>query len=692
MSVKDGASLEDCAELEISLERSGSGEGSDVFTVQLRIDRPGNDVEDRIAVQGLTIDRVELRARAHDAAAYGQLLTDMLFSSGDMRAAFGRARGVGRLRLRLSFGPNAADLQDLRWETMRDPDRPDAALLTDPRILFSRYLSSFDWRPVRLRPRGRLRALVVIANPAGLTAHRLAPVQIADELARARENLVGLERVELYSDPESDPPKRATLERLVEALRDGPDVLYLVCHGGIDRGGQSTLFLDDAQGEVAYVRGVELVQALLDLERRPRFVVLASCEGAGTGHEPSASDGGALMALGPRLAEAGVPAVLAMQGRVLMRTVAEFMPVMFRELMTDGLIDRAVAVARSAISDPKEAWRPALFMRLKRGRVWYDAGFAAGGLGNWDAIRLKIEDAECTPIIGPGLLETLFEYRSWLARRWAQEYFFPLAPAQREDLTAVAQYLASKQGPDFPHKKLIKDLQIGVLQRLSGPAAAPGQPLPALLRQLRQRTFGGREDPYRILADLPLPVFILASPDPLLVQALQERGKRPRVGVLPWRRGLKDPYAAHRDHEPTADEPLVYHLFGTLDAPRSLVVTQDDFVDFLLMLQKPEVRGSIPRVVLERLVDSSLLFFGFQIDSWEFRVVFRTIMQQEGMESSRGPHVAAQIDPEEGRVLDPVGARTYFERYLRGAYVDMYWGTPERFLYELEQHGWSRQP
>lgn len=690
MSVKDGASLEDCAELELSLERSGAGEGSDMFTLQLRVDHPGSDVEDRIAVRGLKIDRVELRARAHDPAAYGQLLTDILFASGDMRAAFGRARGAGRLRVRLSFGPNAADLQDLRWETLRDPDRPDAPLLTDPRILFSRYLSSFDWRPVRLRPRGRLRALVVVANPPGLAAHGLAPVRVADELAAARNNLVGLECAELVSDPERDPPRRASLERLVEALRDGPDVLYLVCHGGIDRGGQSTLLLDDAEGNVAYIRGTEIVQAILDLERRPRFVVLASCEGAGADHEARTSEGGALLALGPRLAEAGVPAVLAMQGRVLMRTVAEFMPVLFRELMTDGLIDRAVAVARSAISDARESWRPTLFMRLKRGRVWYDAGFAVGGLGNWDAIRLKIEDGECTPIVGPGLLETLFEYRSWLARRWAQEYFFPLAPAQREDLTAVAQYLASKQGPDFPHKKLIKDLHSGVLQRLTAPA--PGQPLSALLRQLRQRTFGGREDPYRVLADLPLPVFILASPDPLLVQALQERGKRPRIGALPWRRGLKDPYAAHRDHEPTAAEPLVYHLFGTLDVPRSLVVTQDDFVDFLLTLQRPEVRGSIPKVVLERLVDSSLLFVGFQIDSWEFRVVFRTIMQQEGMESSRGPHVAAQIDPEEGRVLDPIGARSYFERYLRGVYVDMYWGTPERFLHELEQHGWGPRP
>lgn len=685
------ASDDRCAELEIALERSGAGtgpSGPEVLTAQFRVDRPGSEAEDRVTVQGLTLDRSKLAEHAIDTRAYGQVLTDMLFGPGNLRAAYTRARGdAQRLRIRLSFGPNAADLHDLRWEALRDPDRPGEPLLGDPQILFSRYLSSFDWRPVRLRPRSSLRALVFIAAPTDWKGRGFAEVKTADELRRAREGLAGLDLIEVVSEPKVDPPRRASLERLLDALREGPDVLYLVCHGALDRSGQPTLFLDDTDGNTARVRGADVVAALHDLEQRPRLVVLASCESAGTGEDAVAAEGRALMALGPRLAEAGIGAVLAMQGRVLMRTIAGFMPVFFRELVRDGVVDRALAVARKAIDDVHEASRPVLFMRLKRGRVWYDAGFGAGGLGNWAAIGLKIEDRDCTPIIGPGLLETLFEYRSWLARRWAQEYFFPLAPAQHEDLTAVAQYLASKQGADFPHKKLIRDLPLGLAQRVSPEAALGATPsLLDLLAALRRRRFGGRGDPYAILAGLPLPVFILASPDPLLVHALRERGKRPQIGVLPWRRGLKDPLAGRRDYEPSPEEPLVYHLFGTLDAPRSLVVTQDDYVDFLLHINKSEVRDDIPKVVLERLVDSSLLFLGFALDSWEFRATFRAIMQQEGMESSMGPHVAAQIDPEEGRVLDPAGARTYFERYLRGARIDVYWGTAEGFLADLKRH------
>ena len=673
---------DDCAELEIVLTRAGPPQHADVesFIATLRVDRPDSDAEDRVSAVGLALDRGQLRARALDPAGYGQILTDLLFPAGDLRAAFGRARAAApRLRICLSFGPGSSDLHDLRWETLRDPERPGAALLTDRRILFSRHLASFDWRPVRLRPRASLLALVVVASPTGLADYGLAPVDVPAELARARDNLTGLDVHTLASAP----AQPVTRERLLAALQAGPDVLYIVCHGRHDRGGQGAILLEDADGRPAWVRGHELVQAIVDLEMRPRLCVLASCEGAGG--PASTADGDPLVALGPGLAAAGVPAVLAMQGTVRMTTVAQFMPEFFRELAVDGRVDRAVAAARAAVSDPQEAWRPALFMRLKRGRIWYEPGFGPGSLGNWAAVRQKIADGECTPILGPGLLETLFEYRGWLARRWAREFAFPLASSQHHELTAVAQYLASKQGPDFPHKRLVRDLQLGLAERLGSPAPRPG-PDEALLEQLaalRRVRFAGRADPYAVLAALPLPLYLLASPDPLLAAALREQGKRPVVAALPWRRGLRHALTARVDAPPTVDAPLVYHLFGALAAPRSLVLTQDDHVDLLLRIHKPEVRDQIPRAVLERLVDSSLLFLGFQIDSWEFRTVFRTVVQQEGMESSPGPHIAAQLDPDEGAVLDPGGARAYFERYLQGARVDVYWGTADTFLADL---------
>jgi hypothetical protein len=64
---------------------------------------------------------------------------------------------------------------------------------------------------------------------------------------------------------------------------------------------------------------------------RSRAVVPAasggtSCQSGGPGDDQRSADRGALAALSPRLAEAGVQAVLAMQGNISMTTVARLMP------------------------------------------------------------------------------------------------------------------------------------------------------------------------------------------------------------------------------------------------------------------------------------------------------------------------------------------------------------------------------
>jgi len=79
---------------------------------------------------------------------------------------------------------------------------------------------------------------------------------------------------------------------------------------------------------------------------------------------------GTLGALGPLLAAAGVPAVIAMQGNIRMSTADRFMPQFLAELAKDGHIDRAMGKARGHILDCADYWMPALFMRLSDGLIW----------------------------------------------------------------------------------------------------------------------------------------------------------------------------------------------------------------------------------------------------------------------------------------------------------------------------------
>ena len=126
------------------------------------------------------------------------------------------------------------------------------------------------------------------------------------------------------------------------------------------------MWLEGENGEVERVSGVDLAAQLRLLSNPPLLIVLASCESAG------ADEGDALQALGPLLCEAGVPAVIAMQGQISMQSIARGMPIFFDHLQRDGLVDRALAAARASLAaySADDLWMPALFMRLKDGALW----------------------------------------------------------------------------------------------------------------------------------------------------------------------------------------------------------------------------------------------------------------------------------------------------------------------------------
>ncbi|MCP4663409.1 MAG: CHAT domain-containing protein [bacterium] len=685
--------MTDYADLEIGLHCRDAHS----YAVELRLRRPEDEAD--VRGHGLAeFDFQKLRIPALDGGAYGELLSASLFQDSAVSEAFGKARASAQtqeltLRVRLLIGPSAPELHRLRWETLRDPEN-GSPLFTGEEVLFCRYLSSLDWRRVRLRPETKLNALVLIANPSDVDQYRpggrtLAPVDVAGELARARTGLGSIPVTALESGGS------ATLSNLTARLRDGYDVLYLVCHGALIRR-EPWLWLEDEAGRVARVAGEELVTRLRELHQRPRLVVLASCQSAGTGDEGASSDGGALAALGPRLAEAGIPAVLAMQGSVSMQTVAEFMPVFFLELQQDGQIDRAMAVARGAVRERPDYWMPVLFMRLRSGRIWYVPGFGDDrrGFEKWPALWGTIEDGCCTPILGPGLTESLLGSSRDVARRWAEEHHFPMAPQAREDLAHVAQYLAVAQAPRFPRAELKKYLRNEILERYEGgvPDELRDAPLNLLIEEVgARRRESDPAEPHKVLADLPFETYLTTNPDGLLESALAEAGKDPQTELCRWHSDLEPlPSICDRDpdYRPDSKRPLVYHLFGRLDEPESMVLTEDDYFDYLIGVT--ENKELIPTVVRRARADSALLFLGFQIDDWNFRVLFRSIMSQQGGRRRRDyAHVAVQIDPEAGRILDPERARRYLESYFQGADVSIYWGSVEDFVNELWER-WSQ--
>ena len=115
---------------------------------------------------------------------------------------------------------------------------------------------------------------------------------------------------------------------------------------------------------------------------------------------------------------------------------------------------------------------------------------------------------------------------------------------------------------------------------------------------------------------------------------------------------MKPPWKGRSDPDP--EHPLVFHIFGFFRDENSLVLTEDDYFEYLISLIQYKPR--IPGVVGHQTTSTSLLFLGFQLTDWNFRVLYRLIMSQEGSSKLKQlTHVAVQVDPRGGRAHQPAG-------------------------------------
>jgi len=687
---------EPCAELEIALHaESLLSRTTGIYNAELRFALPGSEVVRPPVWAPVTFDFPALLRAEHLPATYGEILAGILREPAERRDLFRHARDAAGLasydlRVRLFIGPSAPALHRLRWELLADPES-GAPLFTDPRRPFSRLLGTSDLRPVRLHPRGQLRALIVVASPTDLGRYRpdgalpLAPIDVAAELDAARLGLGPLAPTELAAGG------AATLEGILSALRAGPgyDILCLACHGTL-REDRPLLWLEKPDGTAEVVAGRDFVQRLAELPRPPRLIVLVSCRSAGSGAVEL------VHAIGPSLATAGIPAVIAMQGDVSMETARAFLRALFENLREDGRVDRAVAIARGAVRSRPDWWMPVLFLRIASGCIWYVPGSGDHEFDKWPALLGSIENGRALPILGAGMLESLIGDQRDQTRGWAEAHGYPGAPMDEEDLPHVAQFLSVVQAEEYVRNTLfVEGLRARVEERLArlvgdprpGPRRLPdAAPIDALVRRCgREQRARDAQDPHRVLASLPLPVYVTTNADDLLFDALAEAGKDPQREFCRWASRAELPPGicqAEPAYTPTISRPLVYYLFGHLSDPESIVLTIDDYLDHLLAVAKePEL---IPKAVRAALARRALVFVGFRKDDWDFRALFRLIANQPGGEARRRfAHVAAQIEPDDGRLVAPERARQYLEQYFRHENITIYWGSVERFAADL---------
>ncbi len=300
-----------------------------------------------------------------------------------------------------------------------------------------------------------------------------------------------------------------------------------------------------------------------------------------------------------------------------------------------------------------------------------------GGLnrGDWEGLLYAIRYKECTPFLGAGACHGVLPLGKDIAERWAKEYNYPFPDSY--NLIRVAQYVAIISGHNTPKYKIIDEFKDRVVPNFSNP-----------------------NEPHRVAASLRLPVYITTNYDDFMVQAIRyddaRRGlsdpsykvRSPRQALCKWHLvQQRKPPSLDLDFEPTEEQPVVFHLHGNVNEVNSMVLTEDDYLDFLMNISETE--SLIPSRIQEAFGSSSFIFLGYSLEDMNFKVLFRKLGPY--MRRSEGArHVSVQIRPREDQSIQEqveraTKQREFLERNFDLQNVKVYWGTCEQFAEELQK-------
>ena len=196
-------------------------------------------------------------------------------------------------------------------------------------------------------------------------------------------------------------------------------------------------------------------------------------------------------------------------------------------------------------------------------------------------------------------------------------------------------------------------------------------------------------DTLRRLAQLPIKIYVTTSYYDFLERLLQAEGKHPLTQICFYDhqpQNLKPEHKPEPHFEPSVEQPIVYHLFGFEPYKESLVLTEDDFLDFLMTVteNKDNQKPLIPLKLREAIAASTLLLLGYRLQDTDFRVLFRGIIKPFNPQAERKLDVAIQLDPErQDEIKEKADAQNYLERYFEASKFTVEWSTADEFICQL---------
>jgi SIR2-like domain len=220
----------------------------------------------------------------------------------------------------------------------------------------------------------------------------------------------------------------------------------------------------------------------------------------------------------------------------------------------------------------------------------------------------------------------------------------------------------------------------------------PKSMLATRFRNVSPPDFNQPDEIHALLAHAALPVYVTTNYDHFMIKAIESCNRTYVEDFCRW-----NPITEHpefTDRFPSIDDsfrakperPVVYHLHGHIDCEESIVVSESDYLEFMVRLED-KTKELLPPAISAALAGRSVLFLGYSLMDWNFRIIFKSLMKRY-VGSTGMPSVAVQLPPKD--IPDPDRASDYLKKYfsvLQNTEVRVFWGDVKDFTTQLRSRG-----
>ncbi|HEX5733389.1 MAG TPA: SIR2 family protein [Blastocatellia bacterium] len=151
-----------------------------------------------------------------------------------------------------------------------------------------------------------------------------------------------------------------------------------------------------------------------------------------------------------------------------------------------------------------------------------------------------------------------------------------------------------------------------------------------LVQEIKDQVTIGKEPSPALcaLAEMDFPLVITTNYDKLFEQALNRAGKHPYVGVYNERGDTPTDDFQDFSHE----RPFVFKIHGDIDKPDSIVITDEDYIQFVLRMSsfKEGDYHPVPETIRYQFKRWPTLFIGYSLMDYNLRLLFKTLRWKVG--------------------------------------------------------------